>query len=160
MKKQSFFILIFFISAFGFNIHAQTILSATGGCFQNGECQMSWTIGEPIIATCEVGNFCLTQGFHQSLLIITAINNDPFYLTNVKAYPNPATYVVNLSVSETDLTGWNYFLYNADGKLLQKNSISKTITNINVQPYATSNFILKVTKGDAEINSFKIIKNK
>ena len=121
---------------------------------------MSWTIGEPIIATCEGGNFCLTQGFHQSLLIITAINNDPLFLTNVKAYPNPATYVVNLSVSETDLIGWYYYLYNVDGKLLQKNDITKTITSINVQAYATSNFILKVTKGGTEINSFKIIKNK
>ena len=70
---------------------APEIISSSGGSYSSSNGSLSWTIGEPITATENTGNYYLTQGFQQpSTIVVTAINN-PATQTSVSVYPNPFT---------------------------------------------------------------------
>ncbi|MBN2775192.1 MAG: T9SS type A sorting domain-containing protein [Prolixibacteraceae bacterium] len=139
---------------------AQNVVANSGGHFESPQLQISWTLGEPIIETIGAGDYILTQGFHQSILTVTAIENIPELQVEIKAYPNPVTTKVNLSVNSDNFQDWTYSLYNAEGKLLVSKNINTGITEIPMQMYVASNYILQVKQNNRELKSFKIVKSR
>lgn len=66
---------IFLIGWLIVNVNAQTIdlqvISSSGNYSEAGGISLSWTLGEPVIATFENGGLILTQGFQQPLFTFT-----------------------------------------------------------------------------------------
>ena len=83
MKK--IFILTFLISAVVFAL-GQEVVSSAGETQTVSDLEISWTIGEPVIETFSLGIPVLTQGFHQSKLIVTAIDENRFSEIELKVY--------------------------------------------------------------------------
>jgi hypothetical protein len=165
---------------------AQQVVSTSGNHAENGSAQMSWTVGEIITTTISGGSNILTQGFHQSRLTVTAIEEAEVPDFEISAFPNPAFECVNLSfydLPEQQSGGlWKNFyfqLFDVNGKLLLQKKIESTETVISMDSYAPSTYFLKVCavrtnnrtgntgknreadrvkSGDARAKSFSVVK--
>lgn len=71
MKKITFLqiskrlLLIVAIVSISFSIKAQQVIASAGGYYQNENLSVSFSIGEPVIATFQSNDIILTQGFQQ-----------------------------------------------------------------------------------------------
>ncbi len=152
--------LLFCLNTYSQQLSPEVIASA-GDYFENGDISLSWTLGEPVIATFE-GNYILTQGFHQDLYIITAIDEIKLENISVNIYPNPTPNFVNIKIdSEKQFNGDCYIqLFDANGRLIKEEKTNSThnIIKWNLQSFERSHYILKVAFG-TQTKTFKIIKN-
>lgn len=92
-------------------INPHEVISASGTHVSAHGMEMSWTVGEAVIATERSGDYILTQGFHQSediylnliddnqlQLVITPNEdglNDVFILEDILVYPDNEIIIVN-----------------------------------------------------------------
>ncbi len=140
------------------NLYAQKVISANGGTANAAGHTVSWTIGEPVIATISDANNTLTQGFHQTKLTVTAINDIQVSGVEIKVYPNPTSDFVNVHFSKT-LENPSYLLFDLSGKLLQQKNIESTDVKINMTSFAEGSYILKLNhRGSQSLQTFKIVK--
>jgi len=138
-------------------ITAQTVISANGGTTTTAGTQVSWTIGEPVIATVSDANNMLTQGFQQSKLTVTAINEVQVSGVKIKVYPNPTANFVTVHFSKI-LENLEYLLFDLSGKLLEQKGIESSDTKIEMAKYSSDSFILKLNNGQLPLQTFKIVK--
>lgn len=141
---------------------AQQVVSTAGNHSETGTVQLSWTIGEPVISTLSNGSNILTQGMHQSKLLIDAIEEIELSGLIISAFPNPTNEFVNLQVHQL-LTAqpWKEFsfvLYDMHGKVLMQKQIVSTETVIQMNNYVSSIYFLKVLVNNHEVKTFKIVK--
>lgn len=154
MKKKLLPIGVFLLSA---SVNAQSVISTQGNSYSNASNTIDYTIGEPVTATVSNGSNDLTQGFHQTNVVITNIEDlDANILVNI--FPNPTSDFVNLSVEKfEDLT---LQIYDTAGKLVEQTELSQSLTSVKVSHYADGTYLLTLThKKDKKIKSYKIIKN-
>jgi hypothetical protein len=144
---------------------AQQVVSTAGNQSENGTVQLSWTIGEPVISTFNNGSNILTQGMHQSKLLIDAIEEIELTGLEISAFPNPTNEFINLKVHQL-LTGqpsemWKEFsfeLYDMNGRVIIQKHIVSPETIIQMDSYVPSTYFLKVMFDNKEVKTFKIIK--
>lgn len=148
------FLLLFALAA-----KSQEIISSSGIIFSNDNRQISWTLGEPVIETTSGGNTRLTQGFHQTNLVITAINEVPEIGVNVSAYPNPTSNYINVEVKNRQGKKLDCILYNVDGKELFVHQLESDISRIPMQHYIPATYFLKISANNTLVKTFKIVKN-
>lgn len=154
MKKL--FILISIILSCSV-VFAQEIVSSSGETYTNSNNEISWTLGESLIVTYSSGSLVLTQGFHQTILTITAISELSSDV-EIKVFPNPTHNFVNVKMGE-EPKDISYSIYNIAGKLIDKNSIESKDTEINFSRYINGVYLLHLMKKTGEpIQTFKIIK--
>ena len=156
MNKLVYIILflLFFVAG---NTTAQTVVSANGGTATAAGTQISWTIGEPVTTTVSDGSNILTQGFHQSKLTVTAINDIQIAGVEIKVYPNPTSDYVTVhfnKVAEKPV----YLLFDLSGRLMEQKNIESNDAKIDMTRYAGGSYILKLNNGRQPLQSFKIIK--
>ena len=135
----------------------QQVVSSAGNTFENSSGSISFTIGEPVTSTLSASGNILTQGFHQPKLVI--IDNQPLKMLgmDIMAYPNPVKEFVILRIEE--FQGFSYALYDLTGRIIEKNEIFRTETEIDFNILEPSAYILKVLNNKKEIRTFKIIKH-
>ena len=138
------------------NIYSQEVIATAGCNSENSNGILCWTIGESIIETYENTDQILTQGFHQSNLTVTAVQEDPLIEFEIAAFPNPATDYLNLQVDE--FNNLSYQLYDLNGRLLEQNDIQNNKTEISLTNLPSSTYILRVLQKGKELKTFKIIK--
>ncbi|MEN8118488.1 MAG: T9SS type A sorting domain-containing protein [Bacteroidota bacterium] len=154
--KNIFIFIIIILSCLMAN--AQEVVSSAGETQSASGYEISWTIGEPVIETVTDGTNTLTQGFHQSKLTVTAINEFPVSEIGLKVYPNPTENFVHIHFSEL-IENVHYALYNNAGSLIENNTIRSTKTKLNLKQYASGQYILKLTQDTNQpLQTFKIIK--
>jgi hypothetical protein len=73
-------------------------------------------------------------------------------------YPNPTTDVVVLALTDANLIGISYVLYDLKGRAVGKGVVTQNNTQIGMQRLAIGIYILKVSKNNQELKTFKIIK--
>jgi len=136
---------------------AQKVVSANGGTATAAGTQVSWTIGEPITATVSDGTTTLTQGFQQSKLTVTAINDIQVAGVEIKVYPNPTSDFVTVHFSKV-MEKPTYLLFDLSGRLIQQKKIESTDAKVDMTQFAGGSYILKVNSGQQPLQTFKIIK--
>jgi hypothetical protein len=136
---------------------AQTVVSANGGTATAAGVEVSWTIGEPITETVTDGTTTLTQGFQQSKLTVTAINDIQVSGVEIKVYPNPTSDYVTVHFSKV-MEKPTYLLFDLSGRLIEQKNIETTDAKIDMTGYAGGSYILKLNSGQQPLQSFKIIK--
>lgn len=137
---------------------AQEVVSSAGETQQAGNYELSWTLGEPAILTYSAGSNILTQGFHQSKLVVTAIDEPEMLVSKLKVYPNPTSDYLMIHFT-SEFQDKQYSLFDMNGKMIRINSISDSDTRIDVSTLASGTYLLRIgtTKSD-RIQSFKIVK--
>ncbi len=138
------------------------VIASAGEHFLGTDMQISWTMGEVVIETYEAGNSILTQGFHQTHLIVTPdpVNVPNLADWNVSVYPNPTSeqLIINLTGNNQELLAE---LYDMNGKLVINEPIYKDQQQkeLDLSTLAQSYYLLKVHSKDHRIlSTFKIQK--
>lgn len=141
MKKIILFILLVIGLAIFSRGYAQTtspeVIASSGNHFIGTNVQLSWTIGDVIIETYSNVNNQLTQGFHQTNLIVSSVK-DLNSNYSVSIYPNPSSDFVNIDVpNNKELLSIE--IYNVNGQSVYHESfINKTSVNLQDNNYETS----------------------
>ena len=155
-------ILIVFISLIVFILsvsgQTQQVMTTAGGNGQGTNTQIEWTLGETIVTTFSTADTILTQGFHQPLLTVTAINTYDSPDIRIQVYPNPAQDQLMIQLGCVEIKDFRYVLYDMNGKFLRQQILLSDITNINMDNYLPGIYLLKILKKDIEIQVFEIMK--
>ena len=158
MKKLMSISVILLIALLS-SLSAQQVLSSAGAQAVGNNVQLSWTIGETVIETYTGTSVILTQGFHQSRLIVTNINPVESGKFSLMVYPNPVQWDLKLELKGNIFSNFNYSLYDISGKLLQMKRMDTNPENITMKNYPSGEFFLRISEKENEfIQTFKIIK--
>ncbi len=121
------------------------VIATSGEHFSNGTSQLSWTIGEVMIDTYSEGGNIVTQGFHQTQLTVTSIEESNPLSLDVNVFPNPTSQFLNIGVEgeHSELTAT---LYDMHGKLLMQESLQsgQGSAQLDLSKLAIAYYILKV----------------
>lgn len=157
--KNLFCILTFFTLGANAQSISNQVISAYGLSAANGSTQTDVTIGEPIVTTVSDANNTLTQGFHQTKLMITTINENE-KTNNYQFYPNPVNEVLNFNFTNSNNEPVGLQLFDINGKILYNKQNITTNEQLSFSDRANGQYILKVIdKNNKEIKTVKIIKN-
>lgn len=130
------------------------VIASSGTHSTGSNIQLSWTLGEPVITTVSNGNNIITQGFHQTLLTVTNVEENNLSEINISVFPNPTSEILNISLTnnQKDL---QLELFDMNGKLLQTQSINATqnSTHVNMSEYARANYLLRLHAADGSVNN-------
>ncbi len=152
------FITLFILFAVHFSASAQEVLSSAGQSQTAAGTEASWTIGEVVIETWSQPTGTLTQGFHQTKLIVTAISDLDWPGLKINAFPNPVGDKLNI---EFNMLPEELFFVVIDvrGKTIQQNFIKSEKTTLDFSGFATGLYFLKIqTKTGKPVQTFKIVK--
>jgi hypothetical protein len=89
--KARFSTVLFAIIWFTCHLQAQEVITTVGGSAKNKTVQISYTIGEAIISTIGNQQNTFTQCFHQSILIVSGVEEENPFTLKIKGYPNPTS---------------------------------------------------------------------
>ena len=135
----------------------QEVISPLGKSYKNSTGSMSFTLGEFMNQTFHSPDFILTQGFHQSRLVITDTRPIQHQDIEIHVYPNPAKDFVVLKVGKYQ--EFSYMLFDMMGKIIEKKEIVSTETEIDFNYLEPSLYVLKVLWNEVDVRSFKITKH-
>lgn len=137
---------------------AQEVISSSGSSFENSTNQLSWTLGEPVIETFSDAKSVITQGFQQSKLTITAIDQISENEFKMKVYPNPVSSALTIEVSEVEKI--NLSLFDLNGKLLFQKELKKIVETVDMLNFIPGSYFLTVCSGNGKhLQTFKVIKS-
>lgn len=153
MKKKTLLVGLFVSSI---SLSAQEVISTQGDSYDNGTNTIDFTIGEPVIETVSDGSNDVTQGFHQTNLTITNIEDlDVNFSVNI--YPNPAADFVNLSIEKYEKI--TFQIYDLGGKLVEESILTSTTTSVDVSEYPKGTYLLTLIQSDnKKVKTYKIVK--
>lgn len=158
-KTKSLFALLFLLILSSIRLNAQYGPVAVGGntIGQNGS--VSYSIGQVDFITASGIGGTITQGLQQPYeIFVVGMDDDPHTRLEITAYPNPAVFQVSLRVKNLKTEGLFYKVYDQNGRLLVRHILAGNITIIPLHDFPSSTFILSVSNKNAEIKSFKIVK--
>ena len=162
MKSTFFLCFSFFVQVI---IQGQSnslqVLATAGDHFAGNNTQISWTIGESVIETYANNSIQLTQGFHQTHLIITPTENISNEFT-IKVFPNPTRDLLNIKW-DTHLTELELLLIDHTGRKLYHQNLDNQSQYkwMELTPYDAGCYFLHVRiPNNAPSQTFKIIKIK
>ena len=143
-------------------LQAQTAVPATGGNASGSGGTVNYSVGQVVYTTNTGGsNGTVAQGVQQpfEISVVTGLDEAKGINLAVSAYPNPTTDFLNLKVENYDNTNLSYKLFDISGKLLETKKITGNETSIVMSNLVPATYFIKVTEGNKEIKTFKIIKN-
>ena len=138
--------------------HAQEAVVSGGGYFKQSNASISWSLGEIMTETFRSENVILTQGFQQSQLTITSVEEHPELAFKIDAFPNPVREYVNLKIDADNFDNLDYQLYDMKGFLIKHKKIDSEITHISLADQKPAIYILRITEGNKVLKTFRIIK--
>ena len=137
------------------------VVASSGGYMQNGGYSVSWTLGEPVIATAQNDSTTLTQGFQQPTYNVVAITTQTIEGFDVNVYPNPSSDFVIIDWT-TDLQNMIYItLFDMAGKMISEQSFAATQdkVSLNMSKLASAQYLLEVkTQNNSVTKIFRITK--
>ena len=138
------------------------VIATAGDHFSTSSAQLSWTLGEPVSETFYgEGTTILTQGFHQTTLMITALADFSADF-KVSVYPNPTAEWLNVEAPDAP-AAFGLELFDVTGKPLQflpaePQSERRTVDLSGLTP---GMYLLRLRTEDRKtIKTFKIFKIK
>ena len=157
MKHVNCVMIAFLLS--GIAVYAQEVVSTAGSHGETTAGSLSWTVGEPVIETITDGTNTLTQGFQQSKLTVTAINDLQTSGIELSVYPNPTNSFLLIEVKTDKQRDLLLSLFDLNGKLILQKKITGNKQTVNMQNYKPAIYILKITEGNKEIRTYQIVKH-
>lgn len=160
MKKLTVIIAVVGV-AYGANAQSISpdVVASSGTHFSNGTTQVSWTIGEPVIATHDNGSNIVTQGFHQTLLTVTGIQETEAHLEGVSVYPNPVDYLLNIKFDSNN-SNVSAMIFDASGRMITSEQINSGTTQhqLDLSAFSNGTYLLRLITDQGLKASFNIQK--
>ena len=141
------------------NVYAQSNTITTGADASNTNGSISYSIGQIDYVSSGNASTFINQGIQQPYEIVTLSGNEIIDITiSAQVYPNPTANNLIISLQNYNYDNLTYKLFDIRGREIINGIISSSETIVNMQPYASATYILKLTKKNKEIKSFKILK--
>lgn len=142
-------------------LQAQEATLTTGGEASGSGGTVSYSVGQVVYFTNTGTTGSVAQGVQQpyEISVVTGIPEAKDISLSVSAYPNPTSDYLNLKVENYDNKNLSYQLFDINGKLLESKKIESNKTSIVMSNFVPATYFLKVTEGNKEVKTFKIIKN-
>ncbi|MBN2761466.1 MAG: T9SS type A sorting domain-containing protein, partial [Bacteroidales bacterium] len=144
-----------YIVPYGFS---QEVIATAGNTNTSGSKSIDWTLGEVIIETLADNDAMLTQGFHQPVLIISAVQELEMPDMEITVFPNPVSDRVTIKTENMIQDKFSYTLTDMNGKILKQEKMHSQEVEIPFVDYAPSVYYLIIHNGEQKINTYKIIK--
>lgn len=141
--KRRYLLIALFACCSQAALYSQTLelIGAAGDEASNSQSQLSYTVGELVVATGESGDNTVTQGYQQSNLFVTGID-EPIADFNLRVYPNPTSDILILESKDFSSIS-NVALYDLKGALIQNiNSPSDSRISIDMSDVSAGNYML------------------
>ena len=146
---------LFFLPVLALPSFGQSLMSNGGGYHTNSNGSLTFSIGEPVIQTFSAGNYILSQGFNQTRLIITGIDEIKAS-SDIRAWPNPTNQFLVLDHGRSE--AGHALLLDASGKQVSDFPLSGQTNTIDMRSFANGAYILKVLdKKNKDLQSFRVI---
>jgi len=139
-------------------LNGQQVISSSGGTMNSSTGSLSFTIGEGVASTLTKGDKIVTQGFQQSNLAVSILNEAIDLNFSLNAFPNPTKDILNLSTDKDDISSLQFRLYDSNGKMLMNKKFDSSSVTIIFDQYPYGIYFIKVIDGLLEVKLFKIIK--
>jgi hypothetical protein len=155
MNKISLFAILLCLSTLTW---AQEAVVSSGNYHKNTSGSISWGLGESVIQTFVAGENIITQGFQQTRLTITSVEEIPGLDFTIIAYPNPAHDFVNLKIEKDDFTDFRYELFDQNGRILKQGFFESNPIIIPFNDRSAGIYFIRVISSNKELKTFKILK--
>ena len=151
----------------GFSQSIDPIAIASGGSFfDDGEHNLSVTVGELIIETFGDGEHFITQGFQQPTpYVIVSVPNQPKLLSEIKVFPNPFSNNLSISINSPEEKRYEIHLYNIQGKLMTppiiaEQGLGNYTYELNASQLSPGFYFVRISEiGGNAYKDFKLIKS-
>lgn len=142
-------------------IHAQNGTVVSGGDASGSGGKVSYTIGQTNYITETGTNGVVTHGMQQpyEIMIISGLDKTTINMS-ASVYPNPTDGFVILSIGNEDTRNLSFTLFDVSGKTIRHKKINSIQTQIPLSDLGEGIYFIKVLRGESEMKTFKIIKNK
>lgn len=155
-------LITLFVTVFGMQglLKAQESLNSSGENISDKGGTVSYSIGQIVTHTYNSNKGSLAEGVQQAyeISLVSNVSDKKNINLSVMAYPNPTTDYLMLSIDDSDVSGLSYKLYDINGKLIQNETIKANKTKILMNKLIPSSYFVKITHGNIEIRTFKIVK--
>lgn len=155
MNRKLLFALLLSICYLGAHAQPHDLIAASGASFKTSTGYLDLSIGELFTATYTTSSAVLTQGFHQTRLRTGVPVISPSAI-QMSVYPNPVKERISLQVEQPE--GFDYFLFDSRGILLQRGQVLGERTEIDLSALAPAIYILRVSNHKEEARLFQIVK--
>ena len=91
--------------------------------------------------------------------MVTAVENTEGVTLEYKLYPNPTRGLVTLTIKPFDQNNFKYLLFDIRGVLIQDRKIESDVTEIALDTFTPSMYLLIIIRDNKEVKVFKIVKN-
>lgn len=154
MKSTIYIFLMLLLSVH--STKSQEVISTSGDYFEFSGGSVSWTICEVMTETFTDGTTILTQGFQQSKLSVSTVEELQDLSFSIQLYPNPTKEIVHLTIE--DFTNTSFQLFDFQGKLLHEANIMSKETELRMSDYSNAAYFLKLIKDNTIIGTYRILK--
>jgi len=138
---------------------AQQSVNAAGGNASGTSGSASYSIGQLVYTTNASGSGSVAQGVQHAYEIFPVGNENTNNVT-ITTWPNPAAEILLVNIGNYNQEKLNYFMYDAEGKLVLSGQINAQQTKINTGQLASAIYFLTIINQQQNSKqSFKIIKN-
>ena len=138
---------------------AQESTNTSGGEATGSGGSVSYSVGQVVYTTNSGSSGTVAQGVqHAYEISVVGVNNTQSNIS-LNAYPNPATDVLTLQISNYNNEKLMYQLYDLNGKLISSEQIIASLTQINTATLAISTYFIDIlNQENKKVQSFKILK--
>lgn len=155
--KTLLFFLIFIFS--GTAVSAQEVIASSGSSGTITGYKVDWTLGETVIETFTGSANILTQGMHQTKLLVTGLQELTIPGLEVRVYPNPTRDLLKIEVIQTGNDLFRYELFDIAGRKIVLKEMHSNIEEIDMSSYVSGIYMLHVLNPNREhVKVCKIIK--
>ena len=159
INKSYYFAFLITIISFA-KSYSQESADVSGGTATGTGGSSSYSVGQITYTSQTSSGGFVTLGVQQPYEIVT-LGKDDFAAINLvmSAYPNPATDLLNLVISDDNWNSLSYQLYDINGRTLSKlQKLTASETNVSMQELQRGIYFLAVNSDNKIIKTFKIIK--
>jgi hypothetical protein len=139
------------------SLFSQQVISTQGRSLTGEGGSISFTIGETLTGTKVTDDGIITQGFHQTRLTVTAIDGPAVEPLDVNVWPNPSKEIVYVLIDYYDPDQISFVLYDVQGRILSRLAGSSNLTEIKLPGGTPGIYFLKITMGNKNIGTYRII---
>lgn len=155
--KSKITLLFIFCAAISY---AQNNTVASGGDAAGSSGSVAYTVGQISYETISNSSGSISQGIQQPFEIFE-LTTDEMMQPNftMLVFPNPVVNNLTIRIEETDWTDLTYHLYDLQGRIVSNGNITQSEFHIEMNHLPKSVYVLRISKQNQTLKSFKIIKN-
>lgn len=157
MKKKFIYCLSLFLFPITI-LYAQSAVLATGADASAGNGSVSYSVGQT--AYLNKGTpIQVMEGVQQGYEITTLTTQENLSeQKDILVYPNPFKDNLYIDFTTHNYKGSEYQLYDAQGKLIRKDLIQGSKSELNLSAMPSAMYIIRINQNGENIKTFKIIK--